>query len=61
MKDLRTIFLIDSEANHTYKRIGREATIVAIENGKIDPEQYIRPQRSAVANGINRILVFDYQ
>ena len=33
----------------------------AIDNDQISPEQYIRPQRNAVAHGINRILVFDFQ
>ena len=42
MKYLRTIFLLDSEANHTYKHIRRESTRAAIEHGQISPEQYRR-------------------
>ena len=61
VEDLSTIFLLDSEANHTYKRIGREAIKSAIERRQITPEQYSRPQFSFVAHRINRILVFDYQ
>ena len=61
VKDLCTTFLLESEANHTYKRIGREAMQSAIEHRQIAPEQYSRPQRSAVAHRINGVLVFDYQ
>ena len=61
VKYLHTILLLDFEANHTYKRIVREAMRAAISNRKFAPEQYSRPQRSAVAHRINRRLVFDYQ
>ena len=61
VKYLCTIFLLDSESNHTYKCIRREATGVSIEYRKISPEQYSIPQRSDVAHRINQILVFDYQ
>ena len=61
VKDIRTIVLLDSEANQTYKYIGRESMRSAIDHGKFPPEQYSRPQRSATANGINHRLVFDYQ
>ena len=61
MKDLRTIFLLDYEANHTYKRIGRESMRSAIDHRQICPEQYSIPQHSAVAHGINQRLVIDYQ
>ena len=39
VKDLITIVLLDSEANHTYKCIRKEATRAAIEHGKIAPAQ----------------------
>ena len=61
VKDIRNIVLLDSEANQTYKYIGRESMRSAIDHGKFPPEQYSRPQRSAAANGINHRLVFDYQ
>ena len=61
LKDLRTIFILGSEANNTYKRVGREATGAAIDHRVISPEKNIRPNFSAVACGINRILVFNYQ
>ena len=61
MKDLRTIVLFDSEVNHTYKHIVREAIRASIYHRKIAPEQYIRPQHSAAAHVINWILVFDFQ
>ena len=54
-----TIILLDSESNHTYKLIGREAMRAAIDHIQIAPEQYSRPQCSALAHGINRILIFD--
>ena len=59
--DLRTIVLIDSESNHTYKCIGIEAIIAAIYHEQIYPEQCSRTQCSAVADGINRRLVVYYQ
>ena len=37
VNDLHTIVLLDSEANHTYKSIYREAMILAIYHGKIAP------------------------
>ena len=61
MKDLRTIFLLDLEANHTYKSIGRDTMQADIEHIQISPEQYRIPQRSSVAHGINWRLIFDYQ
>ena len=61
MKDLRTIVLLDSEANHTYKCIRGEAMRSAIELRNFFTEIYIRPQHSSVAHGINRRLVFNYQ
>ena len=61
VKTLRPIFLLDSEENHTYKLIRREAMRAAIEHRQISPEQYIRTQHSAIAHGINQRLVFDYQ
>ena len=39
VKELLTIVLLDSEANHTYKCIRKEATRAAIEHGKIAPAQ----------------------
>ena len=35
--------------------------IAAIDHRQISPEQYSKPQCSAVAHGINRRLAFDYQ
>ena len=61
VKYLRNIVLLDSETNYTYKRIRRESMRAAIEYIQISTEQYNRPHRSALAHGINRILVFDYQ
>ena len=61
VKNLRTVVPHDLEENHTYKRIGREAIRAAIEHRQISPEEYIRPQRSAVAHEINQRLVFEYQ
>ena len=61
VKYLRTIVLLDSESNHTYKRIESESKRAAIEHVQIPLEQYRRPQRSTVKHGINRRLVFDYQ
>ena len=43
------------------KKIGRKAIIAAMDHVQIDTEQYSRPQRSAVAQRINRRLVFDYK
>ena len=37
VKELCTIVLLDSEANHTYKRFGREEIRGAIDHGKISP------------------------
>ena len=39
VKDLRTIVLLDSEANHTYKLILREATRAVKHYTQISPEQ----------------------
>ena len=61
VKYLRTIVLLDSEANHNYNRIGREEMRASIEHRQISPEQYSRPQLSAVAHVINQRLVFYYQ
>ena len=61
VKYLCTIVLLYSEANHTTKRIRKEEIQAAIERRQIYPEQYSRPQNSAVAHGINWRLVFDYQ
>ena len=61
VKYLCTIVLIDSEVNNTYKRIIIEGMRLAIEHGKNATEQYSRPQHSAMAHGINRRLIFDYQ
>ena len=61
VKEPHAIVLLVSEVNNIYKHIGREAMIVAIDHGQIYPEQYSNSQRSAVAHGINRRLVFDYQ
>ena len=60
VKDLQTIVLLDLEANHTYKIIGRDEMQVDIEHIQIPPEQYRIPQRSSVEHGINRRLVFNY-
>ena len=43
VKDLRTIVLLDSEENHTYKRIRIEAMRSSIENRQLAPEKYSRP------------------
>ena len=59
VKDLQTIVLFNSEENHTYKRIGGEEMRAAIDHGRFSPKIYSRPQRSAVAHGINRKIVFD--
>ena len=61
VKSLRTIVLLYSEANHTYKFIGIETRRASIDHGEVYPEQYRRPQISDVAHGINRRLIFDYQ
>ena len=61
MKDLRTIFLLESEANYPYKLIRREAMGTVTDHGKIALEQYITPHLSFVSHGINRILIFDHQ
>ena len=61
VKDLRTIVLIDSEENLTYKRIDREEMRDTIDHIQFSPEHYNRPQRNAMAHGIKRRLVFDYQ
>ena len=61
VKDICSIVLLESEANHTYKLIGREEMRETIDHEKKSPEKYSRPHRSAVAHGINRILVLDYQ
>ena len=61
VKEPHAIVLLVSEVNNIYKHIGREAMIVAIDHGQNFPEQYSNSQRSAVAHGINRRLVFDYQ
>ena len=61
VKDLHTIFLLNSEENHTYKRIGREAMRSGIDHRQSSLYQYSQPQCSAMAHIINRRLVFDYQ
>ena len=47
VKDLHNIVLIDSGANHTYKRIGIKATRASIKHRQVFPEQYGRSQKSA--------------
>ena len=47
VKDLHNIVLIDSGANHTYKRIGIEATRAFIKRRQVSPEEYNRSQKSA--------------
>ena len=61
LKDLRTIVLLGSEANHTYKRVGREAMRAAIDHRVIATEKIRGHHCSAVARGINPRLVFNHQ
>ena len=61
VKDLRTIFLLDSEENHTYKRIGRKAIRAFIEHRKLLQSNTSDHKASTVSHGINRTLVFDYK
>ena len=61
VKDICTIVLLDSEVNHTYKHIGKGSMRAAMYHRQIASEQYSRPQRTDMAHGINRRLVFDYQ
>ena len=58
---LLNIFLLDSEANNTHKRIIREAMRASIDHRKISRYQYIKPQHSAVVHRTHKILVLDYQ
>ena len=59
--NLRIIFLLDLEANNTYKCIRIEAIRSAIEHVNIDTMKYTRPQRSDVLHRIHQRLLFDYQ
>jgi hypothetical protein len=61
VENLRTIVLLDSEANMNYKHLGRRAMKAAIKHNLIAPEQYSCPNRKAIDHALNRRLVIDHQ
>ena len=57
---LRTIVLYEADFNMHNKVMGRQAMHSALQSNAIAPEQYSRPQRSAIDHALNRQLVFDH-
>ena len=57
----RTLGLLDSEFNHSNGRMGKNLMDRALCQGCIAPEQYSRPNRSAIEHALNRRLTFDHQ
>ena len=60
LEKLRTIVLYEADFNMQNKVIGRQSMSTALHSHQIAPEQYSRPQRSAIDHALNRQLVFDH-
>jgi len=57
---LRTIGILDTEANQSYKQLGREAMHKALDTGQIADEQFSRVGKSAIEQAINKQFIFNY-
>ena len=57
---LRTIVLYEADFNMYNKVTGRHCMQQALRLQQIAPEQYSRPQRSAIDHVLNRCLFFDH-
>ena len=60
LKKLQTIVLYKADFNMYNKVLGRQSMTQALHLHQIAPEQYSRPERSAIDHALNRRLVFDY-